>query len=116
MPAIPVNIKVIDNPGNFEISVTPNIREVRKPAGGNGQILEFKVTPPGSNWSFDANAAKAIKIDDPTGQFVGLTKKNPKLIEVDDKCTKKGDYKYTINLVNNVTNAVCSIDPLIRNN
>ena len=107
-----VTIHVKETGNVLDIKVTPVRLEM--PTGQGKQKIKFNCVSP--DYSFPANAADAIKIEDhPEDQFEALTRRNPKLIEVDDKCTKKGDYKYTIQVVKNGTNETLSIDPLIRN-
>lgn len=109
---MPVTINVKETGNVLDIKVTPVRLDMT--TGQGKQTIKFNCVS--TDYSFPANAADAIKIEDPTGQFVGLTKKNVNLIEVDDKCTEPGNYKYTIQVVKNGTNETLSIDPLIRNN
>lgn len=118
-----INIEVdqpVDPTGPLRIVVDPYTLDLTKEANGRRgekgrRNILFKLKP--GAYRFAADPAKAIEIENNTGQFSPPAFEpsgNRRVIKVVDKADDGKEYKYTIRLEAGGSERVV-IDPLIRN-
>ena len=108
-PVVPVSVSVTTNDdGSVDIECKPN----PVPVDGFHTLLAFTLVTPGYRF----RTVGAIELDQPDPDFPYPSwTVTPTLATLIDLCNTQATFKYTVNIVDTITDQEYSVDPEIRN-
>ena len=106
---VPVSVTVDTDPnGNVNITCSPN----PVPVNGISTLITFYLDTRGYRF----RTVNAIELDQPNSDFPYPSwTVQPTLATLYDLCNQVDTFKYTVNVVNTLTDEEYSVDPLIKN-
>jgi len=106
---VPVSVTVAtDDNGNVNITCTPN----PVPVDGISTLITFNLDTRGYRF----RTVRAIELDTPNSDFPYPSWTiEPTLATLYDLCNQVDTFKYTVNIVNTITDVEYSVDPEIKN-
>ena len=106
---VPVSVTVaVTDQGEVQITCTPN----PVPVNGINTLLSFSLDT--KNYRF--RTVRAIELDEPDSDFPFPSwTVAPTLATLYDLCNNIDSFKYTVHVVNTITDVEYSVDPVINN-
>ena len=106
---VPVSVKVTtDKNGQVNITCTPD----PVPVAGTNTLITFNLDTRGYRF----RTVRAIELDKPNDDFPFPSwTVSPSLVTLYDLCNQVDVFKYTVHVVNTITDVEFSVDPEIKN-